>query len=61
MKLRGDFLVFWFAAQFVRQLDDHLAHARNFIDEMHWQADRFGLISQGSLHALFDPPSGVGG
>ena len=61
LQLRGDFLVLGLAAEFVRELGNHLPHAGDLVHEVNGEADGLGLVGQGALHRLLDPPRGVGG
>jgi hypothetical protein len=44
------------AAKLVEQVEALAAHPRNFLHQMHRQADGFALVGQASLDRLLNPP-----
>ena len=56
----GEFVVRGFTAQFFGHRHGHTAHLADLVHHVDRKADGLGLIGEGALDGLFDPPGGVG-
>ena len=61
LQLDRQLLIGGLAAEFLGELHRRAPHLGNLVHEMDGQADRLGLVGEGALDGLLDPPRGVGG